>query len=127
MLATVCARLGDRARAAQLRQLLLPYVDRHILTADRHSWGSAALYVAMLEAALGHEDAAEVWFSQATEANERMGAWPWLAHTLHEHASAIANRDPARARLLAVRADQLASELGMKRLPLSGRRDQGRL
>ena len=87
---------------------------------------TAALYLAMLETVLGQDNAAEVRFNQATEANERMGAWPWVAHCLREHASAINGRDPVRARLLAARADQLASELGMERLRQGGRRDPPR-
>jgi hypothetical protein len=53
MLAPVCAPHAHRARAAQLHDLLLPYADRHILTANRHSWGSVAPYLAMLETVLG--------------------------------------------------------------------------
>jgi hypothetical protein len=52
--------------------------------------------------------------SHATEANERMGAWPWVAHSLHERARAIESHDSARAARLAARAEQLAIELGME-------------
>ncbi len=116
MLATACARLGDHARAEQLYDLLLPYADRHILTADRNSWGSAAQYLGMLASMLGQHDEADAWFAQAAAANERMGACPWLARTLFEHARALRARHPAKAVPLMSRAEELARQCGMKSL-----------
>jgi hypothetical protein len=43
------------------------------------------------------------------EANERMGARSWVAHSLHERARAIESNDSALAARLAASAEQLAN------------------
>src|SRR5439155_765848 len=69
LLAAVAAELNDRASAARLYDLLLPYADRlGIVGAGLACWGSISCYLGLLASALGRvadatrhfEDAAEV-------------------------------------------------------------------
>lgn len=73
------ARLGDIARVTRLRTQLLPYrrcacaVSMHVIS------GSVAYFTGEAALALGDADAALADFSLAIEADQAMGALPWLA------------------------------------------------
>jgi len=117
-LAEVCARLGDARRAERLYELLLPYRDITIFAAmTTVCCGSAARYLGMLASPIGDWAASEEHFEAALEMDERLEAWPWLAHTQHEFAIALLARsgrgDRVRADSLLAAAAETAHRLGM--------------
>jgi len=117
-LAEVCVRLGDVPRAEKLYELLLPYRDVTIIApVATVCCGSAARYLGMLAGVLGDWPAAEEHFEAALAMDERIAAWPWLAHTQHEFASALLARgepgDRAQADGLLAAAIETAQRLGM--------------
>jgi hypothetical protein len=103
-LAETSALLGDEASAEVLYRLLLPWAD---LTATDHPEGmrgSVARYLGLLGTTLRRWDAAEAHFEVARGTNERIGARPWLAHSLSDHARMlVARNDPGDRE----RADEL--------------------
>jgi class 3 adenylate cyclase len=120
-LAEVCARLGDGRRAAEIHELLLPYRDLVVIV-PIHALccGAAARYLGMLSTVMGDWPSAESHFESALATEEKMKAWPWLAHTRHEYAAMLLARGRPRDR---VRAEELrdmslaaADRLGMGRL-----------
>ena len=120
-LATVCADVGDVARADVLTELLRPFASRNAVhDLLRVHAGSVAHYLARLATTGEHWAEASAWFEQALEQNARMGALPALTRTRHEYARMLARRgqrrDLPRARTLlaAVLAD--AAALGLERL-----------
>ncbi|HZQ37286.1 MAG TPA: LuxR C-terminal-related transcriptional regulator, partial [Dehalococcoidia bacterium] len=117
-LAQVCAALPDPERAAQLYELLLPYSARFVVVgAAVVCHGAVAHYLALLATALGRWQAAQQHFVGAHALHQRLGARPWLAMTLAEHAALLASRGDAdaqaEARALLAQANELARELGM--------------
>jgi tetratricopeptide (TPR) repeat protein len=120
-LAEVCARLGDSRRAGQLYELLLPYRDITIFApVSTVCCGSAARYLGMLAAAAGDGAMAEEHFAAALAMDERLQAWPWLAHTQYEFAAALLARagrgDRVRAKSLLAAAAETAERLAMPAL-----------
>ena len=120
-LAEVCVKLGDGRRAEEIRELLLPHRDLAIVV-PIHAicCGAAARYLGMLSAAMGDWPSAERHFEGALGLEEKMKAWPWLAHTRHEYAAMLLARGRPQDR---VRAEELrdmslaaADRLGMGRL-----------
>jgi DNA-binding SARP family transcriptional activator len=123
LLAQLASFSADADRAALLYDLLLPFADRHAITADRQSWGAAARYLGLLAWAKGDADEAAAWFERAVEDNRRMGTPVWTAYAQLELAdvlrrgrddSAASHRD--RARALAADALEVARRLGLTRL-----------
>ena len=117
-LAEVCSRLGDVDRAERLYNLLLPYRDLAVIApATTVCCGSAGRYLGMLAATLGDWTAAEEHFAAALAMDERLGAWPWLAHTKHEFALMLRTRgrrrDHDRAAELIAAAAASAERIGM--------------
>jgi hypothetical protein len=117
-LAEVCSRLGDVDRAERLYNLLLPYRDLAVTApATTVCCGSAGRYLGMLAATLGDWTAAEEHFAAALAMDERLGAWPWLAHTKHEFALMLRTRgrrrDHDRAAELIAAAAASAERIGM--------------
>jgi tetratricopeptide (TPR) repeat protein len=120
-LAEVCTRLKDAARAEQLYRTMLPYRDNMIhAPIATVCCGAAARYLGMLAAVIGEWTAAETHFETALAMDERMQAWPWLAHTQHEFAAALLARgragDRSRAEALLAAATETAARLGMPAL-----------
>jgi tetratricopeptide (TPR) repeat protein len=120
-LAEVCARLGDAARAEQLYEQLLPYRDNMILApVATVCCGATARHLGMLAVVLGNRPAAEEHFETALALDERMQAWPWLAHSQYEFAAALLalsgpdNRSRVEGLLSA--AAKTAERLGMPML-----------
>jgi tetratricopeptide (TPR) repeat protein len=116
MLAETAALLGDTDAASVLRALLVPWAA---LTAGDHPEGirgSVSRYVGLVATTTGHRDEAARHFEAALQANERMGARPWLAHTQHDYAQMLLARDghEERARELLERALTTYRELGME-------------
>lgn len=120
-LAEVCVKLGDSRRAEEIRELLLPHRDLAIVV-PIHAicCGAAARYLGMLSATMGDWPSAERHFEGALGLEEKMKAWPWLAHTRHEYAAMLLARGRPQDR---VRAEELrdmslaaADRLGMGRL-----------
>ncbi|WP_146615760.1 ATP-binding protein [Nonomuraea aridisoli] len=106
-LAMVASRVGEPAAAEALYAALLPYRGRLVV------WGGANTitgpvddHLGRLAARLGRTDDAVCHLDRAVEMEERIGALPWLAHTLVARASAARDRadgDLARARSIAER------------------------
>ncbi|ADG20296.1 adenylate/guanylate cyclase [Paraburkholderia atlantica] len=117
-LAEVAARLRDVEHAERIYALLLPFRDQ-VVTVPVFTLccGSAARFLGMLAHALGDWSAAEQHFEYALSMDERLRAWPWLAHGRHEYALMLVARngigDRARARDLLSMAAAAAKKLEM--------------
>jgi DNA-binding winged helix-turn-helix (wHTH) protein/tetratricopeptide (TPR) repeat protein len=113
-LAVCAATVEDGARCEQLLELLGPYA--HLNTPDALGFylGSAAHFVALLCATLGHRDEAYNLFDRALEHNASMGYRPGVVHTRMAYAS-LAERggDVQRAHNLRDAARAEAASLGM--------------
>ena len=120
-LAEVCARIGDARRAAEIYELLLPYRDLAVIV-PIHALccGAAARFLGMLSATMGDWPLAERHFEAALAIEEKMRAWPWLAHTKYEYAGMLLARgrpqDRVRAAELRDMSLAAADRLGMGRL-----------
>lgn len=114
VLAQVAVHLDDRARAATLYDLLLPYEQRNAALTGEIAFGSVSRYLGLLAALLGRLDEAEAHFEQALAMNERMNARPALAHTQDDYAHMLAQRgDTHRSSQLIAAALSTYHELGM--------------
>lgn len=94
LLASVCARLRDRRRAALLYELLSPYADRNALSVPDLSTGAVSRVLGLLAATTGQRKHARTHFEHALELNGRMGARPWLARTQHDYAILLSAAGP---------------------------------
>jgi hypothetical protein len=85
--------LGDRPRAAEMYQLLLPYGDRHI-SAMRGtvSWGSGQTVLGRLASTVGNLDQAAQHFEAALDLERRWGARAWLVRTQSSYAALLVKR-----------------------------------
>jgi tetratricopeptide (TPR) repeat protein len=120
-LAETCAFLGDAPRAAELRDLLLPYTGRNVVIVE--GWaclGSADRLLGLLATTVRLWEDAEAHFEAALDLNARLGGWPWLARTQHAYAQTLLARhrpgDAEKARDLLQLALGTARELGMTTL-----------
>jgi DNA-binding SARP family transcriptional activator len=117
LLAETAGSLGDASRASVLYELLLPYAGRVAVTYPELSMGSVSRELGILAATAACWGDAEMHFEAALEANERIGARPWLARTEADYARMLAARgrrgDRARGRELAASALQGYRSLGM--------------
>ncbi|MGH2546166.1 MAG: ATP-binding protein, partial [Actinomycetota bacterium] len=123
ILAEVTVALGDTARASTLLELLVPYATRNGATADYIATGSVARYLGILATAVGRWEEAVRWIDVGLEANRRMGALPFVAHTLHDRARLLlARAEPGDAEVAARALDEaldLSGSLGLA--PLQAR------
>jgi DNA-binding SARP family transcriptional activator len=92
-LAETSALLGDVDRAETLYRLLAPYATLNTLNAPEGMRGSMSRYLGLLAATKQSWPDAERHFSDALEANERMGLRPWLAHTREDYGRMLLTRD----------------------------------
>jgi tetratricopeptide (TPR) repeat protein len=119
ILSEVSVRLRDAERAADLYRLLLPYAHLNALVAGEVAIGSVARYLGQLAASMSRWDDAARHFDAALEMNERMTAWPALAHTQEDYARMLLARDALgdleRARELSSQARTVFEELGIFR------------
>ncbi len=82
LLAEVCGRLGDAARAAELYEPLLPYAERNVIVGRAATCnGSASRPLGILAATQGDWARAEGHFADALAMHEAMGARPFVART----------------------------------------------
>ena len=116
LLAETAHALGDAERAATLYAKLLPYADRVAVSFPEVATGAIARQLGLLAATMGRWEEAEGHFEAALDLNRRIGAEPWLAHTLEDHARMLEARGRrVRAQELATRAAAGYRALGMDR------------
>ena len=120
-LSEVCAYLGDVDRAAILYQSLLPYDTRTVVVGGATvCYGAAARYLGILARTMSEWDKAEQHFQEAMELDERMRAWPWLAHSRYEYATMLLSMgragDRERANVLLNEAIDAAKRMNMSYL-----------
>ena len=84
------AELGERAAAEVSYQQLLPVAGRHAIGHAEGSVGAVDRYLGLLAVALGRGGEAVDHLRRAVEVNRALGAVPWLAHSQHELAAALA-------------------------------------
>jgi hypothetical protein len=115
LLAEVCGRLGDAARAAELYELLAPYAGRNVVVGRAATFnGSASRLLGILARVLGDWAGAERHFADAMAMHEAMGARPFAARTQLAWAEMeLARGDVQRARELLADAIVTADALGM--------------
>jgi tetratricopeptide (TPR) repeat protein len=117
LLAETAARLGDSERAATLYELLLPYADRVAVSYPEISLGPVARFLGVLAATCRRYDDAASHFENAWALSERIGARPWIAHTLDDYGHLLLRRgkpgDAEQAHNLLDRARAGYSELDM--------------
>jgi hypothetical protein len=115
-----CAALHDEAAAATLYAQLLPFSGTHAIAQAEGSVGSMGRYLGLLAATIDRADDAERHLIDGIAANERLGAWPWAAHTQHDLAGVLRRRsgpgDLERANALDAAALATARRLGMSAL-----------
>jgi tetratricopeptide (TPR) repeat protein len=120
LLPEMAASLGDADAAAVLYELLLPYADHNAYGPPELSTGSVSRPVGIAAWAAGRSVEAERHFREALNANARMGARPWLAHTQHDLARMLIARgereDRTRSRELLIEALAACRRLGMSAL-----------
>jgi tetratricopeptide (TPR) repeat protein len=118
LLAETCSVLGETSYAERLYDALLPYGAYNVIAHPEFALGSASRYLGMLAATISLWDDAAGHFDRALEMNRKMGARPWVAHTLHDYASMLLERRGPGDRQLAeeMLVESLAeySELGMR-------------
>jgi len=93
--AVAAAELDDPDAAAAVLPLIHPYGEQTFVIPMPHPvtcFGSAWLYVALLETALERWDEADEHFGDAARSNGRMGARSLLARTQYEHARMLLRR-----------------------------------
>jgi len=82
--------------------------------------GANSRYLGMLAASMGLWKAAEENFEQALDVDQRLHAWPWLAHTKAEFGLALIGQDGpgdrVRAETLLAEAAPSAERIGMPTL-----------
>ncbi len=114
LLADLCADIGDRERAAQLYELLLPYREVNIVIGlAAVCMGSAARFIGRLAATMGRREEAAELFEHALRANASLKAPLWLAHTQIDYAIALGRGD--RATELTDAASVAAEEMSLPR------------
>jgi len=127
LLSAVAAELNDRASAAQLYDLLVPYAGRiGIAAAGLACSGSVSYHLGLLASTLGRVADAIRHYEDAATVHERMGARPFLAWTQLAHARVLLTCDAGARRheAAALLASALATarELGMDGLVATVRR-----
>ncbi|HSN78722.1 MAG TPA: hypothetical protein VL334_26945, partial [Anaerolineae bacterium] len=120
-LSEVCVALHDRAQAAQLYPLLLPFAGQNAVAGfATASFGAVDRFLGLLAATLARWHEAEQHFAGALAMNAQMGARPWLAHTQQQYAAMLVARgeaaDREQAKALLDAALLTTSELGMQSL-----------
>jgi DNA-binding SARP family transcriptional activator/tetratricopeptide (TPR) repeat protein len=117
LLAEVSAGLGDRARAAALYELMLPYAGCNLLNWVEVCAGSTSRYLGLLATTMSRWLDAERHFEAAIEMDRRTGGRPWLAHAQADYSHMLlARREPGdleRARELVASARTTYDQLGM--------------
>jgi tetratricopeptide (TPR) repeat protein len=118
-LARTAALLGDAERATILYELLAPYAERSVVTGPAITClGAAARYLGLLAETIGDTATAEGHFRQAVDLNQRMGARPYLAHSLREYGELLLRKGDEESRSQAMelleRAAGIYRTVGMR-------------
>jgi tetratricopeptide (TPR) repeat protein len=119
--ADLCHGLGDKRRAEYLYAELLPGAEHGCVIGFGVAYfGTIARRLGNLAATMHRWDEAEAHFLSALQREESIGARPWVAHVLYDHAAMLAERRSQADRALAVRqlarGRELAHELRMLHL-----------
>ncbi len=109
--ANVAAELHDAAAAALLFEHLAPYRNL-VQLSGVIALPAVALFLGRLAFVMGRHDEADSYFAQATDIHERLEAPFFLALTKVCWALALIDRDPGKARALALEALNIASGRG---------------
>lgn len=88
LLAELAAASGNATGAEALYRRLMRYGGLNVDTGEV-STGAVSRYLGLLAAATGRFEQAQEHFEDALAMNERMGAWPWLAHSQEDYARAL--------------------------------------
>jgi tetratricopeptide (TPR) repeat protein len=117
-LAFVCRAVDARAASPPIYQALLPYRGRLVMLGGAASaFGPVSHYLGLLAATMGRNDDAVGHFDEAIEFEQRIGALPYLAHSLAGLADALAGSgDAQRAAACRNRAREIAQRVGMAAL-----------
>ncbi|HEX6492347.1 MAG TPA: SCP2 sterol-binding domain-containing protein, partial [Candidatus Dormibacteraeota bacterium] len=114
--AHACAWLGERARAATIHRLLLPYAHGNVAIGGP-GMGPCSVALGITAATAGMHEEAERHFADAVEVSNANGWRVITAQVQAHHAAMLLARDRQadreRARLLATQAAALAGELGL--------------
>jgi hypothetical protein len=102
LLAEVCERTKDRARARLLYDLLLPYSGRNVVVGGVLFFGAADRSLARLANRLGRPREARRLFERALALEGAMGAVPCRAHSRLEYARFLLARSSGDARARAL-------------------------
>ena len=124
LLSEACCNLGDRDRASELYEVLLPLAGRTVVVAQAvTSYGPVDFFLGRLAAVAGRRDTAAAHLDAAMAIARTTNARPWLARAQYERAALMAtsegdaaHADRATARALAAEARAAADEMGMRRL-----------
>ena len=106
-LAEAAHDLGEAAHAATLYERLEPYAHLVAASTPEVSLGAVARYLGLLAATCGRKEAAVGHFEHAVAYNSRIGARPYAALALHDHAALVGDRN------LAAQAVDAYAALGM--------------
>jgi DNA-binding SARP family transcriptional activator len=124
LLSEVAAGLGDTSAAALLYQVLAPFAAANVVIGlAAVCLGSAARFLGKLAFTLGERGAAAQHFEQALEANAKLQAPLWLAHTQLEYGQALGRG--LRARRMIDDAAEIAERLGLAALSRDVQRARG--
>jgi DNA-binding SARP family transcriptional activator/tetratricopeptide (TPR) repeat protein len=93
VLCEVAAFLGDGPRARALYELLLPFADRYVVVFGFLCRGSVSRLLGLLATTLRRLDDATRHFEYALAMNARIGAALSNAHTQHDYARMLLQRD----------------------------------
>ncbi len=108
--------VGDRARALELYEILLPYASHNAVMGAIAFLGAANHHLGGLAAVLGRFDDAVAHYEQALARHREMGARPYLALTLTELAALLDERgedDDERVASLRSEAGEIAAALNL--------------
>jgi DNA-binding SARP family transcriptional activator/tetratricopeptide (TPR) repeat protein len=117
-LAEVCDYLQDAERAGTLYQLLMPYRGRSVVVGGATVCnGAVDRYLGILAKTRADWNAAQQHFEDALVFDEKMQAWPWLAHSCYEYAAMLRKKAPGtgngQANNLLTQAKTAAERMGM--------------
>lgn len=115
-LAMACSIVGDVERARIAYEQIKPFGHLTVTVASALAClGSVSRYLGLLATTFGDTDAARSHFEDAIEANDRLGARPYAAHSRHELAELILanDGDRAEARELIESAIKTYQDVGM--------------